>query len=112
MKQPVLMGDVANADAAELRDIAAWFDRQGKTTNGDFLRHVANRHEVLAGAYATAIARADNTVQEPRERVLAKLLRRAAGKMSYGHWSSDFRAEVEAALRRAPNLNSPTPDVE
>lgn len=54
MSEPVLFGDVCMKDAEELRDIAAYFDSRGKKPNGDFLREVANRHEILAGAYATA----------------------------------------------------------
>lgn len=54
MSEPVLFGDVCMKDAEELRDIAAYFDSCGKKPNGDFLREVANRHEILAGAYATA----------------------------------------------------------
>lgn len=52
---PTLIADVVDADCAELRDIAEWFDRQGKKPNGDFLRAVANRHEVLFGAYWTKV---------------------------------------------------------
>lgn len=38
----------------ELKDIADYFDRQGKKDNGDFLRRTSNMLEVLAGAYETA----------------------------------------------------------
>lgn len=58
MSEPVLIGDVVAADCAELRDIAEWFESRGKPMHGEFLRKVSDRHEVLAGAYATATARA------------------------------------------------------
>lgn len=45
-------------DCYELRDIAEWFDLHGKKSNGDFLRHMATRHEVLFGAYETAAMKA------------------------------------------------------
>ncbi len=31
--------------------------------------------------------------------IVSALLRETAGRMSYGHWSSEFRARVEAALK-------------
>jgi len=31
--------------------------------------------------------------------IVSSLLREAAGRMSYGHWSSEFRARVESALK-------------
>lgn len=37
--------------------------------------------------------------QKQKLKVLRSLLREAAGPMSYGHWPSDFRAEVKRALR-------------
>lgn len=54
-KPPVLFGDVCRADADELRDIAEYFEKRGKPMQGEFLRKVADRHEVLAGAYSSAI---------------------------------------------------------
>lgn len=36
--------------------------------------------------------------------LLRKLLRKACGKMSYGHWSSEFRQDVERALSGVPNV--------
>jgi hypothetical protein len=42
----------------ELKEIADWFDNQGKKDNGDFLRRSANMLEILAGAYETAKRRA------------------------------------------------------
>ena len=45
-----------STDADELREIAEYFDARYKTTNGNFLRAVATRHEVLASAYNTAAA--------------------------------------------------------
>lgn len=55
--KPILFSDVCADDAAELRDIAEYFEKRGKPLQGEFLRKVADRHEVLAGAYATASAR-------------------------------------------------------
>ena len=46
---PILIGDVVAADCAELRDIAWWFESHGKPMQGDFLRKVADRHEVFSG---------------------------------------------------------------
>lgn len=54
MSGPVLFGEVVDADVKELRDIAQWFDRRGDKDNGDFLRAVAARHEILSGAYSTS----------------------------------------------------------
>lgn len=51
MSKPVLIGDVVDADVAELRDIAKWFDERGKPMQSAFLRDVANRYEVVFGAY-------------------------------------------------------------
>lgn len=56
-KKPILFGDVCASDAEELRDIAAYFEKRGKPLQGKFLRKVADRHEVLAGAYTTASER-------------------------------------------------------
>lgn len=52
-----MFADVCLKDAEELREIAAQFDALGKKLNGDFLREVANRHEILSGAYRTSVAR-------------------------------------------------------
>ena len=38
-------------DAKELRDMAGYFDQRGIKSNGDFLRNVANKIEILWGAY-------------------------------------------------------------
>ena len=51
---PILIGDIVAADCAELRDIAEWFESHGKPMQGEFLRKVADRHEVIFGAYWTA----------------------------------------------------------
>lgn len=51
MSKPVLIGDVVDADIAELRDIAKWFDERGKPMQSAFLRDVAKRYEVIFGAY-------------------------------------------------------------
>jgi len=48
----VLIVDACASDADELRKIAMYFDQRGK--NAEFLRTVANRYEVLVGAYTTA----------------------------------------------------------
>lgn len=60
--------DVCLKDAEELREIAAHFDALGKKSNGDFLREVANRHEILAGAYRTSTVRYERELQEWIER--------------------------------------------
>ena len=44
-------------DAEKLRELAAYYDALGVKPNGDFLREVANRHEILAGAYRSSSAR-------------------------------------------------------
>lgn len=67
MSEPVLFGDVCRADAEELRDIAQYFETRGKPLQGEFLRKVADRHEVLAGAYATATARAKHVAVKDSE---------------------------------------------
>ena len=37
--------------------------------------------------------------------IVSSLLREAAGRMSYGHWSSEFRGRVESALKtKGPKL--------
>ena len=46
------------------------------------------------GVVNAAIAEAAMRIEE-----LAGLLREASGPMSYGHWSSDFRARVERAIK-------------
>lgn len=64
---PVLFGDVCRADAMELRDISRYFDDRGLTDNGEFLRKVADKLEVLAGAYSTAAARAQHLAMSNAE---------------------------------------------
>ena len=59
---PVLIGDVVEADCSELRDIAEWFESRGKPLQGEFLRNVADRHEVIFGAYWTATAKESSVV--------------------------------------------------
>lgn len=49
---PALYEDISIA--VELREIAQYFEERGKPLHGQFLRKVADRHEVLAGAYSTA----------------------------------------------------------
>ena len=62
-REVFLTGDVAAKDAAELRDIADWFERkQGSASNAEFLRQVALRHEVLAAAYARFLLETSQTV--------------------------------------------------
>lgn len=68
MSEPVLFGDVCQKDADELRDIAKYFDQLGKKDNGDFLRAVASRHEVLAGAYQASSTRYEKELKEWIER--------------------------------------------
>ncbi|MCY1384153.1 hypothetical protein D9M69_723690 [compost metagenome] len=53
---PCFIRSVVEMDCYELRDIAEWFDLQGKKSNGDFLRSMATRHEILFGAYEKAAA--------------------------------------------------------
>lgn len=67
MSKPVLFSDVCMNDAQELRDIAEYFEARGKPMQGEFLRKVADRHEVLAGAYATATARAKHVAVKDSE---------------------------------------------
>lgn len=67
MNEPVLFGDVCRADADELRDIAEYFEKRGKTMQGEFLRKVAERHEVLAGAYSTASAKLKHVATKDAE---------------------------------------------
>ena len=64
---PILFGDVIDADCAELRDIAEWFEKRGKPMQGEFLRKVALRHEVIAGAYATATRREKHVAMSIKE---------------------------------------------
>ncbi len=59
---PVLIGDVVEADCAELRDIAAWFESRGKPMQGEFLRKVADRYDVIFSAYWTATVRGSSVV--------------------------------------------------
>lgn len=47
--------DKVEQDCDELREIAEWFDGAGKDTNGKFLRDVASRYEVVAGAYSARV---------------------------------------------------------
>lgn len=51
--------DRCRADADELREIADYFALKGDKENAAFLRQVASRHEVLAGAYVAAAQRAE-----------------------------------------------------
>ena len=76
--------DVCMKDAAQLREIAAQFDALGK--NGGFLRAVANRHEILAGAYRTSVARYERELKEWIERGRTEEEKAAALK-----WLEDMR---------------------
>ena len=67
---------VCMKDAEELREIAAYFDALGKKLNGELLRAVANRHEILAGAYRTSVARYEREEKEWVERGRTKKKRR------------------------------------
>lgn len=69
MNEPVLFGDVCMKDAEELRDIAEYFETRGKPLQGEFLRKVADRHEVLAGAYTTATARARHVAEKDTQEI-------------------------------------------
>ena len=100
MSEPVLFGDVCMKDAEELRDIAAYFDIRGKKPNGDFLREVANRHEILAGAYQSSTTRYERELKEWIERGRTTEEKAAALK-----WLEDMRDAVtvpNAALTRRP----------
>lgn len=59
-----LLGDVCLRDGEELREIAAYFEQRGIMSNGKFLRAVADRYEILAGAYRTSTARYERELQE------------------------------------------------
>lgn len=59
---PILIGDVVDADCAELREIAEWFESRGMPMQGKFLRKVADRHEVIFGAYWTATTKENSVV--------------------------------------------------
>lgn len=59
---PILIGDVVDSDCAELREIAEWFESHGKPMQGEFLRKVADRHEVVFGAYWTATTKESSVV--------------------------------------------------
>ena len=63
MNTPVLIGDVVRADCAELRELADWFDRRrNDSVSAKFLRAVADRHEVICGAYFAQQAREQHVV--------------------------------------------------
>lgn len=78
--------DVCMKDAEELREIAAHFDALGKKSNGDFLREVADRHEILAEAYQTSTARYEREMKEWVERGRTEEEKAAALK-----WLEDMR---------------------
>ena len=82
--------DVCMKDAEELREIAAQFDALGKKLNGDFLREVANRHEILAGAYMTSTARYESEFKEWVERGRTEEEKAAALK-----WLEEMRGDSE-----------------
>ena len=81
---------VCMKDAAELREIAAYFDALGKKLNGELLRAVANRHEILAGAYMTSVARYERELKEWIERGRTEEEKAAALK-----WLEDMRGGSE-----------------
>ncbi len=82
--------DVCMKDAEELREIAAHFDAIGKKSNGDFLREVANRHEILSGAYQSSSARYERELKEWIERGRTEEEKAAALK-----WLEDMRGDSE-----------------
>mgnify|MGYP001639064019 FL=1 len=82
--------DVCMKDAEELREIAAHFDALGKKLNGNFLREVANRHEILAGAYRTSAVRYERELKEWIERGRTEEEKAAALK-----WLEDMRGDSE-----------------
>ena len=83
--------DVCMKDAEELREIAAQFDALGKKSNADLLREVANRHEILAGAYMTSVARYEREMKEWVERG-----RTAEEKAAALKWLEDMRNDAPA----------------
>lgn len=94
MSEPVLFGDVCMKDAEELRDIASYFDSRGKKPNGDFLRAVADRHEILAGAYQSSTMRYERELKEWIERGRTTEEKAAALK-----WLEDMRD-----MAKGPNV--------
>jgi hypothetical protein len=84
------LSDLCLKDAEELREIAAQFDALGKKLNGDFLREVANRHEILAGAYRTSVARYERELKEWIDRSPTAEEKAAALK-----WLEDMRGDSE-----------------
>lgn len=62
---PVLIGDVVAADCKKLRDIAEWFEGIGRPMQGEFLRKVADRHEVIFSAYWTATIKESSVSENP-----------------------------------------------
>ena len=90
MKERPSIFDVCMKDAEELREIAAQFDALGKKLNGDFLRAVANRHEILAGAYMTSVARYEREMNEWVERGRTEEEKAAALK-----WLEEMRGDSE-----------------
>ena len=82
--------DVCMKDAEELREIAAHFDALGKKSNGDFLRAVANRHEILAGAYQSSTTRYERELKEWIERGRTEEEKAAALK-----WLEEMRGGSE-----------------
>lgn len=58
------------------------------------MRVIADEIQSDDGVANAAIAEAALRLSE-----LSSLLRKAAGPMSYGHWSSDFRALVDRAIK-------------
>lgn len=91
MREHPIIFDVCMKDAAELREIAAYFDALGKKSNGDFLRGVANRHEILAGAYQSSTTRYERELKEWIERGRTTEEKAAAMK-----WLEDMRDIVKA----------------
>ena len=82
--------DVCMKDAEELRNIAAQLDFLRMKLKGDFLREVANRHEILAGAYRTSVARYEREEKEWVERG-----RTAEEKAAALKWLEDMRGGSE-----------------
>lgn len=82
--------DACMKDADELREIAAHFDAHGKKSNGDFLREVANRHEILARAYQSSSIRYERELKGWIERGRTEEEKAAALK-----WLEDMRDGVQ-----------------
>lgn len=86
----MMIVDVCLKDVEKLRELAAHYDALGVKANGDFLREVANRYEILAGAYQSSSARYERELKEWIERGRTEEEKAAALK-----WLEDMRGDSE-----------------